>query len=457
MPQWVIYPRMGRDAEGGAAVVLHPRRAAWAAVNSTGREIAEEVARGGTVEDAAGALSLKYGIGREQAREDVRSVIEALAKAGLSSGSGAGDLARAAPPGSGSLFLQLTHRCNLRCSHCYLDCSPDESRPEMPAPDAIDLLARWRAYSGGGVTLSGGEPLAHPGFWDVLAEAARGGEVSVLTNGTLVDDAAARALAGSGAAVQVSLDGPDAESHDAVRGSGAFDGAVRGVRNLRRHLPADRLALCCTVTSGSLPRVGEVRDLAGSLGAGRVRLLPLRRSGHALDRWGDIGEGVTDAALEEMYAGVLDRPRRKGGDCDATCGLTGLVLQPGRPGSDGLWCPAALKAVVDARGDAYPCTLLLHGEFRAGNVLRRPLAEVLGAGWRDRVRSRLARRVGAGPSCRVCDWRGLCQGGCMGVALDRAGDPASDAPAPHCALRKRLYGRAFDRVLEKFAAGRETA
>ncbi len=432
----------------GPALALHDSRSAWALLNATGREVVQWLSDGDDAETAARRLSLRYGIDEDRARADVQAVQAALAQAGPPAVGKSGEGQRFRP-GAQSLYLQLTQRCNLRCGHCYVGCAPDADLPEIPTEAALDLLGRWQAYAGGGVALSGGEPLAHPGFGKILAAAARGGNVSVLTNGTLVDDAAARSLAEAGASVQVSLDGPDAAAHDALRGPGSFAGAMRGLRLLRRRLPVGRLVLSCTLTADNLPRVEEVQALAAALGVDRTRFLPLRRAGHAASSWPDIGAEITDEAMEAMFSWTFRRTSTGNRGDDIVCGLTGFVLQDDSP--DGLWCPAARKTAVDARGNAYPCVLLMQEEFCAGNVLRNPLEEVLTTAWFDRVRARLARRVGKGPACGGCPWRGLCQGGCLGAAIDRTGDVGTDMPAPHCTFRKKLYAQACEAILARFA------
>ena len=138
---------------------------------------------------------------------------------------------------SGRHILQwhITHRCNLRCRHCY----QADYACEM-SPDALrEALARYERFLKAEglqaqINLTGGEPLAHPDFFSLAEEIRRHGHrFAVLTNGTMVDAEAARQLALlKPEFVQVSLDGTE-RVHDRIRGRGSFLRAAEGIDRLK--------------------------------------------------------------------------------------------------------------------------------------------------------------------------------------------------------------------------------
>ena len=137
-------------------------------------------------------------------------------------------------------YLQwhVTHACNLRCVHCY----QGEYQSHMPRDElfrALDSFSEYMEELGDEnvepqINLTGGEPLLHPDFHELCEEIRRRGyRLGVLTNGTLMDGAAAERLAGLRPVfVQVSLDGTR-KVHDAIRGEGAFQRAIRGIDLLK--------------------------------------------------------------------------------------------------------------------------------------------------------------------------------------------------------------------------------
>lgn len=118
-----------------------------------------------------------------------------------------------------SANLELTNRCNLKCTFC----PTADGRMARPRGHMDDALFR-AALDGAGrlefvLLFQWGEPLLHPRFAELAAEAARRGiRTLVTTNGTLLDDRRIAGLLGAGVdRVTVSVDG-DATTHEAVRG-----------------------------------------------------------------------------------------------------------------------------------------------------------------------------------------------------------------------------------------------
>ena len=126
------------------------------------------------------------------------------------------------------LELQLTSRCNLTCKHCYLG----EATPlDLHMETILRICKQFQRMQGLRLLLSGGEPLLHNDFWTLNKVLPDFGFRSVLlTNGTLIDKAAARNLKVH--EIQVSLDGIGA-SHDAIRGKGSYTRALRAITELR--------------------------------------------------------------------------------------------------------------------------------------------------------------------------------------------------------------------------------
>ena len=128
-----------------------------------------------------------------------------------------------------TLQWHITHRCNLRCKHCYQDdYSSFETRADMER--VLDQFTELlRTYNRKGqLNITGGEPLTHPDlFWLLKQAKERNISTGVLTNGTLISPREARLFRACRVSyVQVSLDGCE-KTHDEIRGSGSFDKAVR--------------------------------------------------------------------------------------------------------------------------------------------------------------------------------------------------------------------------------------
>jgi radical SAM protein with 4Fe4S-binding SPASM domain len=86
-----------------------------------------------------------------------------------------------------SLQLELTSRCNERCVHCYI---PHENKiRDMDSTLVFDILDQCRALGIQRITFSGGEPMMHKDFWQVLDKADNNGfNISIFSNLTLLPD-----------------------------------------------------------------------------------------------------------------------------------------------------------------------------------------------------------------------------------------------------------------------------
>ena len=138
-------------------------------------------------------------------------------------------LPRSAPtPSLRYLELIMTNRCNLTCRHCYLG---ENRNQDLPFEMIQKVAGEFEEIQGLRLLLSGGEPLLHPDFWkinDLLGSYEF--RSILLSNGTLITKSVAGKLRVHEA--QISLDGMK-EGHEAIRGRGSFQKALRAIDHLQ--------------------------------------------------------------------------------------------------------------------------------------------------------------------------------------------------------------------------------
>jgi len=129
--------------------------------------------------------------------------------------------------------------CNLRCTHCFISCAPDNHSHRMLSLETVKrFLVEATSLGVREYYFTGGEPFMNRNIFSILQETLRVGPASVLTNGLLLDPKrCARLKTLSDASeysldLRVSLDGWGPADHDKVRGEGTFDRAVQGIQNL---------------------------------------------------------------------------------------------------------------------------------------------------------------------------------------------------------------------------------
>lgn len=210
-----------------------------------------------------------------------------------------------------TLWFQVTGTvCNLRCTHCFISCAPDNHTLEfLPLEEVLGWLERAPSWGVKEYYVTGGEPFMHADLPAMLEAMLALGPATVLTNGTLLRDRVLRRLARVERAspysleIRVSVDGPDPESNDPIRGEGTFQRAMEGVRRLLYHgfLPILTATQVWPPEEDERVRRAFVARLR-ALGYERPRLkiLPSLRIGREAVRSRGYGEDewVTEAMLE---------------------------------------------------------------------------------------------------------------------------------------------------------------
>jgi mycofactocin biosynthetic radical S-adenosylmethionine protein MftC len=313
-----------------------------------------------------------------------------------------------------SVLIELTYRCNLDCFFCYNDLGL-RGEP-LSTGQYFDFFAELRDLQVLNLTLSGGEPLAHPDFLRLGARARElGFVVRVKSNGHALRGEAARRLRDEvdPFLVEVSLHGATAATHDRqTRVPGSFD---RLLANLREALDLGlRIKINSTLTAWNEGEIEGMLALAGSLG------VPLQFDPEVTPRDdGDRGPlaiapsraGVARLfALQAERSGELPAPPMslaKGGD-DGTL-----------PAAVGKHCGAGSAGIaVDPYGNVYPC---VQWRRPVGNLHRQSIREI----WTGSAGLREVRELTARAKELVDSYgpAGALMSFCPGTAATREGDP----------------------------------
>ncbi len=137
-----------------------------------------------------------------------------------------------------SIDIDITTRCNLRCSYCYHFNSPGDVKEDLPPAEWLTFFKELGDLAVMEVSLAGGEPFFRSDIIDIVHGIVDNHmRFSIISNGTLITDALSQELAATRRCntVQVSIDGASPIVHDSCRGSGSFHRAIAGIRCLQNH------------------------------------------------------------------------------------------------------------------------------------------------------------------------------------------------------------------------------
>src|SRR5262245_40046998 len=283
-----------------------------------------------------------------------------------------------------AVHLEIIAACNLACTHCFAGVLPRNHHPLtlVELDRVFGDLARLGSFRLG---LTGGEPLMRKDLFDVLdAATGQGLHPCLTTNGLLITEEIARQFGRRQLVwLNVSLEGPDAQTNDAVRGAGTFDAVGEKLQLLRRHA---RFTLAFTVMRTNAHLVRQCAELAYRVGAHTAVFRPLYPAGtalHHLDLMPSF-EQYTEA-LRDLAD--MDSPGADLRELDPFGPEQRAATQPQIHTTH--TCGAGNHVCsISVQGDVNPCSFL-GPAFNGGNVREEPF-EVI---WRHSQQFRRMRGV----------------------------------------------------------------
>jgi mycofactocin radical SAM maturase len=286
------------------------------------------------------------------------------------------------------------------------------------AKAVLDELAALQVFY---INIGGGEPMIRRDFFEIVEHSiANNIGVKFSTNGAFIDKKnAERLTAMDYLDIQISLDGTDAVTNDAVRGEGSFDTAIRAMDNLKA-AGFGQFKISVVVTRHNVDQLDAFKALADSYGA-QLRITRLRPAGRGADTWDELHP--TNAQQRQIYNWLLAHGENVlTGDSFFHLNAFGESL----PGLN-LCGAGRVVCLIDPIGDVYACPFVIHDTFKAGNVLEDGGFTHV---WRESDLFTELREPQSAGACASCGAFDACQGGCM-AAKFFTGLPL-DGPDPEC-------------------------
>ncbi len=314
----------------------------------------------------------------------------------------------------------LSYRCNFVCEHCY---SRDEECPELAIQDikrVVDILVEQQVPF---INFGGGEPLIRKDLYEVAEYASkRGLNVSMNTNGWLLDEAAAQRLKDVGfKSVGISIDSSVPSVHDAFRNMpGSYEKAVRGLDALRK--VGLKSTMSSVISRINYQAFRELLDLAREHGVAQVYLHNFKCSGRGLKNREEL-----DLTPAEWQAFYLEALAVKHQTDDLTISFDDPVIASlpeyqEKTMVKGSSC-GKLSLHLRPNGDITPCGFI---PVVVGNILKEDFEKI----WFDSPVLKAMRAKEAIGKCAGCSAFDDCQGGCTARAFATTGD--FNQPDPHC-------------------------
>lgn len=346
-----------------------------------------------------------------------------------------------------AMNLMITGKCNYNCIHCFNAADNAPLMSEWTMDEMNTLLDQALDCGINAFTITGGEPMLHRNFFEIIEGIySRGMYVEELnTNGYFINGKALERMRSIGCIplVKISFDGIG--YHDWMRNhKGAEETALRAIALcVENGFP---VKVQTNMNRRNCDSMHETAEMLDAMGVNEMRIIRtteaprwLRNAGDAcltfeeyydkaLLLWKEYASEDHVMALTVWQFGTL-YPRTGVYTLAAVNSCTGEYREtaPVCKGNRGM-------IAVSANGNVFPCHQMSgyyeqHGD-NLGNVKQTPLEELLSGGmYLDEVCTTLGTLREKNEKCGKCPHFEHCNGGCRAIALALTGDKLGIDPS----------------------------
>ena len=309
----------------------------------------------------------------------------------------------------------VTRKCNLKCSHCYINATSNELNNELTTEEGKNLIDKIAALSRPMLILSGGEPLLREDLFELIRYGtSKGLKMALGSNGYLVTKTIASQLKEAGIkTASISLDSSFPELHDEFRGlKGAWSKAIAAIKALKESNIL--VQVNTTLTQQNFNDIDNIMSLVESLGVENFHLFFLVPTGR--------GTKITDISptmYENMIKTTFARSFKHTLNVRPSCAPQFMRIAQGQGIDMKQWIRGCIAGLYYCRiypnGDVTPCPYL---PINLGNIRNKQFKEI----WLNSdVLNNLRNFNTLKGKCGKCDFRQTC-GGCRARAYGLSGD-----------------------------------
>lgn len=327
--------------------------------------------------------------------------------------------------------LSITGHCNCRCRHCFVS-APHAKYDELSFNDCVHILDELAGCGVRKIGLTGGEPLIHPGFKQIIEEISKRRLIlsTLYTNGLILSDEILQLLKtyNQSPDIQISFDGLG--THEWLRGiKGIQNTVIDSIRRSVKHGFFTHISM--VLYKDNLNSILENIRFLDSLGVKSIKISPIENLGE----WQAYAKdhGISHEQAYEEYLRII--PELLQNKPQARIELGGFfIYDPSKDlitssyekrcssrNQDHYYLCKSLKQsfYINSNGILYPCATMMNDENNNQfNILKRPLEEIFD----DEQFNFIAGKTAAdyfneNKKCSECEYKYLCAGGCRAKAL----------------------------------------
>lgn len=356
-----------------------------------------------------------------------------------------GRAATVAPSRLTELYVFVTNDCNLRCTHCYVSSGDYVPENEMTGDDIYRLVDEARELGVQRFYFTGGEPFMRRDIFKLIEYACSESELVILTNATFFNKSILARLTEVAHKInggltdnfdqprrlnlQISVDGPNADLHEMVRGPRTFKRTIQGIRDL---VSIGLTPVISTaITTNNMERISDTTRMLSELGVKEHHILWLQERGRAYDNDDLL---IPPAKVTQIMRELRGVAAELGMIIDNETSLR--VRVRGKHGRKTDLCNCGYESLdIFSDGEVYPCVWFSGAPSLAcGSVRERSLKDIwLNSPILQEIRANTVQRR---EGCNECHLKFICGGGtnCSSYfdSLATRGKGSFQAAEPYC-------------------------
>lgn len=300
------------------------------------------------------------------------------------------------------VHITLTNNCNMRCPHCFMSAGL-VARQELKVDEILAVVSDIQRINGvTDIVVSGGEPLIH---YDAirLLRGLKGHNVSLFTNGTLINEDNYKIIADCCQEVQISFEGVTQTTYEKIRGTGNYGKALHAIELLKT--TGIKITLAITILPATVDDIrNNLITFVNSIDYENLEIRlndDIEMTGNALSM--DFAR-FDKYEIDKMMILLVSQ-------------LQGLsVTKVASSGRNVKFknCGIGTNIVIDANGKIYPCNKF--------STYYRELHEDIAQIFRDFNELNRATSTDFLSKCKKCELRYICAGGCRIDYMNRHRD-----------------------------------
>lgn len=243
-----------------------------------------------------------------------------------------------------NIVVALTHKCNLKCKHCFVSASP-EMRDELSFDEIIKIVDKICKSKVEYLAFTGGEPLVRRDILEILRYTRNHflGKICLMTNGTMITNENVKEIVGCVDSIDISIDGVDEETCSQIRGKNVFNKVIHAIELLHEE-GFTKISLSMVLTKENIIYEKKFDELNKKLGTS-----PMKR------KFSPIGRGAENREKFEIKLDLNEKPI--------------LDIKAAQQEVSICHCGALTRTLyIGYDGYIYPCNTLDRKEYSLGKI-----------------------------------------------------------------------------------------